>query len=63
MGPTPAPNPFKKAKNRMRGLGVTEATSWGKVHYCGVSIPQGQTANREDDNGNQKTTEEITFKK
>lgn len=41
----------------MRGPGVTEAMSWGKVHYYGVSIPQGATANRDDGNGKQKTTE------
>lgn len=51
----------------MKGLGITEAMTWGKVCYYGVSIPQGVTANRDDDKEKQKTTErwkkEITLKK
>lgn len=41
----------------MKGPGITEAMSWGKVYYYGVSIPQGVTARRGDDEGKLKTTE------
>lgn len=41
----------------MKGLGITEAMSWGSVYYYGVSIPQGATANRDDDKVKQKSTE------
>lgn len=57
MGLTTNPNGSKKRKNRMKGPGITEAMSWGKVYYYGVSIPQGVTARRGDDEGKLKTTE------
>lgn len=41
----------------MKGPGITEAISWGKVYYYGVSIPWGVTANRDDDKEKQKATE------